>query len=251
MSGEGNFWSRRRAAVEAEAEAEAAAVAARAEAEEARSLEEKTDEELLAELDLPDPDTLEEGDDFSAFMSKAVPDRLRRRALRRLWTTNPVLANVDGLVDYGQDFTDSAMVVENLQTAYQVGKGMMRHVLEMERQAAEAAAEEAAEEAAGEAGVELAEGAGAELGEEPAEGLAALEEGGEAAEENPADQDADAVADAAAPEAPEAVSGPAAVAAAGAWEGATGATDLTDDTSDAPVLAAPRRMHFSFETETV
>jgi hypothetical protein len=41
---------------------------------------------------------------------------------------NPVLANVDGLVDYGQDFTDNAMVVEGLQTAYQVGKGMLSHL---------------------------------------------------------------------------------------------------------------------------
>ena len=43
-------------------------------------------------------------------------------ALRRLWKVNPVLANVDGLVEYGEDFTDSATVVENLQTTYQVGK---------------------------------------------------------------------------------------------------------------------------------
>jgi hypothetical protein len=55
--------------------------------------------------------------------------------LRRLWLSNPALANVDGLVDYGQDFTDSATVVENLQTAYQVGRGMTAHIQEMARQA--------------------------------------------------------------------------------------------------------------------
>lgn len=86
--------------------------------------DERTDEEILAELGLPDPDDLTLGDDFTGFMSKAVPDRLRRRALRQLWRANPVLANVDGLVEYGEDYTDSAMVVENLQTLYQVGKGM-------------------------------------------------------------------------------------------------------------------------------
>ncbi len=85
--------------------------------------DEKTDEELLAELDLPDPDTLSPGDDFSAFMRTRVPERLRRRALRVLWRSNPVLANLDGMVDYGEDFTDSATVVENLQTVYEVGKG--------------------------------------------------------------------------------------------------------------------------------
>ena len=77
------------------------------------------------------------GDDFSVFMSKAVPDRIRRRALRTLWRSNPVLANVDMLVDYGDDFTDAAMAVENIQTAYQVGKGMLKHVQEMARQAEE------------------------------------------------------------------------------------------------------------------
>jgi hypothetical protein len=78
-----------------------------------------------------------QGDDFSVFMAKAVPDQLRRRALRTLWRSNPVLANVDMLVDYGEDFTDAALAVENIQTAYQVGKGMLKHVEEMARQAEE------------------------------------------------------------------------------------------------------------------
>lgn len=137
MSAERSFWARRRAGVAAEAEAEQAAVEARTLAEEHAVLEEKSDAEILAELDLPDPDSLQIGDDFTAFMSKAVPDRIRRRALRTLWRSNPVLANVDMLVDYGEDFTDSATVVENLQTAYQVGKGMLKHVEEMARQAEE------------------------------------------------------------------------------------------------------------------
>ena len=46
-----------------------------------------------------------------------------------------MLANVDGLVDYGEDYTDAACVIEGLQTAYQVGKGMLAHVEEMARQA--------------------------------------------------------------------------------------------------------------------
>lgn len=137
MSRAENFWSRRRAGVEAEAAADDAALEAKALAAEHAVLEEKTDDEILAELDLPDPDSLEMGDDFSAFMSKVVPDRIRRRALRVLWRSNPTLANVDMLVDYGEDFTDKALVVENMQTAYQVGKGMLKHVEEMARQAAE------------------------------------------------------------------------------------------------------------------
>ena len=137
MSDEQDFWARRKAKVEAETLAEQAAVEQLVLAEQHAVLEEKTDAELLEELDLPDPDTLVMGDDFSVFMSKAVPDRIRRRALRTLWRSNPVLANVDMLVDYGEDFTDAAMAVENIQTAYQVGKGMLKHVQEMARQAEE------------------------------------------------------------------------------------------------------------------
>ncbi|MBK0326679.1 DUF3306 domain-containing protein [Rhodobacteraceae bacterium F11138] len=133
MSGANDFWSRRRAAVQAEQDAEAQTLAARAEAEQQADLDARDDAQILADLNLPDPEDLVLGDDIRGFMTKAVPDRLRRRALRRLWRLNPVLANLDGLVDYGEDYTDSATVVENLQTAYQVGKGMMAHLQEMAR----------------------------------------------------------------------------------------------------------------------
>ncbi|WP_170464174.1 DUF3306 domain-containing protein [Ruegeria arenilitoris] len=136
-----DFWSRRKAAVQAEAEAEVVAVEQQTIAARQAELEEKSDAEILTELNLPDPDQLQAGDDVSGFMAKAVPDRLRRRALRRLWRLNPVLANVDGLVDYGEDYTDAACVIENLQTAYQVGKGMLAHV-----EALAAEAEETADE---------------------------------------------------------------------------------------------------------
>ena len=64
---------------------------------------------------------------------------LRKLALRKLWTSNPILANVDGLLDYGEDFTDAAVGAGVVETTYQVGKGMLAHVQEMARQAEEAA----------------------------------------------------------------------------------------------------------------
>lgn len=149
------MWSRRRAAVQAEVEADEKADQDAVVAQERAVLEEKTDAEILAELDLKDPDEMGIGDDFSAFMKAAVPDRLRRRALRKLWLSNPVLANVDNLVDYGEDFTDAANIVGNLQTAYQVGKGMLKHVEEMARQAAEAEQAENAAPVADEVAEEL------------------------------------------------------------------------------------------------
>ncbi|MDZ7710422.1 MAG: DUF3306 domain-containing protein [Roseovarius sp.] len=151
MTGAANFWSRRKAQVAAEEAAEARMTEAEAAAAQDAALADKSDAEICEELGLPDPDTLEAGDDFRAFMARAVPERLRRRALRRLWLSNPALANLDGMVDYGEDFTDSACVIEGMQTAYQVGKGMLAHVEEMARQAeAEAAAEAGEDEAGGE-----------------------------------------------------------------------------------------------------
>lgn len=130
-----DFWTRRRAAVEAEETAEVAAEVARAQEVREAELAEKSDQEILAELELPEPETLQPGDDFKVFLTEAVPARIKTRALRCLWGSNPVLANIDGLVDYGEDFTDAALAVENLQTAYQVGKGMTAHVEELARQA--------------------------------------------------------------------------------------------------------------------
>ena len=145
-----DFWSRRRAAVQAEADAEVVESQRLAEAQEveerAKLEAEKTDEELLAELGLPDPDSMKMGDDFAAFMSKAVPQRLRNRALRKLWVSNPVLANLDGMVDYADDFRDSAVVIPDLKTAYQVGKGMMAHVQKLAAEAEALAGERDAPE---------------------------------------------------------------------------------------------------------
>lgn len=74
---------------------------------------------------LPDIDSLDETSDFSAFLQEGVPEAIRRKALRRLWRLNPVFANLDGLNDYDEDFTDAATVVEGLKTLYKVGKGML------------------------------------------------------------------------------------------------------------------------------
>lgn len=134
MSRSADFWSRRKAAVaEAEAAEEKARAEARARAEEAEAqarLEEKTDAEILEELGLKDPDEMAPGDDFAAFLKAAVPDHLRRRALRRLWRSNPVLANVDRLVEYGEDYTDAATVIENMQSAIRLGRGVLGPVEE-------------------------------------------------------------------------------------------------------------------------
>ncbi|MFQ5565107.1 MAG: DUF3306 domain-containing protein [Paracoccaceae bacterium] len=156
-------WSRVKREARAEPdEAEPAAEVGAAEPE-AQALDDRPDEEVLEELGLPDPDTLKPGDDFTAFMARAVPARLRNRALRKLWVSDPVLANLDMLVDYGEDFTDAATVIENLETAYQVGKGFVDKVAEVSGEDAGSA-----EEPPGEPSGEPAK-TGDKKGDEPGE----------------------------------------------------------------------------------
>lgn len=128
-------WSRRKRAV-AEVEVEVPTPEPVEPGPEA--LPDETEAETLARLNLPDPDTLGAGDDFSAFMARAVPEALRRRALRRLWVSNPTLACVDGLNDYDGDFTGGGVATGTLKTAYQVGRGILRQIDEIAPPAADA-----------------------------------------------------------------------------------------------------------------
>lgn len=98
----------------------------------------ETEEEALVRLGLPDPDSLGEGDDFTGFMKAGVPQVLRRKALRRLWRTNPVLANLDGLNDYDGDFRTVEHTPAIVATAYKVGRGFVKAVAEPAEEPAEA-----------------------------------------------------------------------------------------------------------------
>ena len=124
MTASTGFWTRRKAAVAAEEQAETAARDAAERQAHEQALAERPDAELLAEAGMPEPESLTTAEEVQAFLKTALPQRLKTRALRRLWRLNPVLANLDGLVDYGEDYTDATRVIENMQTVYQVGKGM-------------------------------------------------------------------------------------------------------------------------------
>lgn len=83
------------------------------------------EQEVLEKYGLPDPDAIALGTDITGFMRKEIPDLLRRRALRALWRSNPVLAVLDGLNDYDEDFTDAATAAKGVQTLYKVGQGLI------------------------------------------------------------------------------------------------------------------------------
>jgi hypothetical protein len=124
-------WSRRKAEMREEGGREEAAPAQAS--PEPAEIPGESDEEALRRLGLPDPDNLREGDDFTVFLGREVPAALRRRALRRLWRINPALAGLDGLVEYGEDFTggEAAGAVE---TVYRVGQGFMKQMQEAEEE---------------------------------------------------------------------------------------------------------------------
>jgi hypothetical protein len=82
------------------------------------------DPDVVAKL--PDIDAMDDSSDFSVFLQNGVPEALRRRALRKLWRVNPVLANLDGLNNYDEDYTKLGMVeMPGLKTIYKVGRGFV------------------------------------------------------------------------------------------------------------------------------
>ena len=82
---------------------------------------------------LPDIDNLGPKSDFSMFMQAGVPPELKTKALRKLWRVKSELANLDGLIDYGEDLTGSFKTVDHLKTAYEVGRGFLRDDEETEK----------------------------------------------------------------------------------------------------------------------
>ncbi|HKW54734.1 MAG TPA: DUF3306 domain-containing protein [Stellaceae bacterium] len=73
---------------------------------------------------LPPIETLGKDSDYTPFMRSDVPDALRNAALRKLWQSDPVFANLDGLVDYAEDFGASFALGGAVATVYRVLEGM-------------------------------------------------------------------------------------------------------------------------------
>lgn len=85
--------------------------------------DDETRQRWIEELEAIDIDTLTYDNDFTIFMKSWVPGPLRQRALRKLWTTNPALAVLDGLNDYDLDYTDAAMQAGKVVSSYVPGRG--------------------------------------------------------------------------------------------------------------------------------
>jgi len=85
--------------------------------------EEQEIAENLAAAEAVDIETLSYDSDYELFMKKGVPEELKNQAMRKLWRSNPILANVDGLNDYDENFADPAL--NTFTSIWQVGKGFL------------------------------------------------------------------------------------------------------------------------------
>ena len=84
-----------------------------------------------AVADLPPIDSLDKDSDFTAFLKEGVPEALRNQALRKLWLSDPVLANLDGLLEYGGDLAAAWKTPGPVATLYRVGRGMVEKIEEI------------------------------------------------------------------------------------------------------------------------
>jgi hypothetical protein len=163
--------------------------------EEARDVppDDETRQRWIEELEAVDIDTLTYDNDFTIFMKSWVPGPLRQRALRKLWTTNPALAVLDGLNDYDLDYTDAAMQAGKVVSSYVPGRGYAT-LEEVAEKLAEAVGDEDDEQGAGED--DLPEFDGEELvspgDDEQADGVQAAE--AEMADEDLSQQQVDETA---------------------------------------------------------
>lgn len=144
-------WSRRKAAVRegtaiedagpelAPPSAEPVETEQDAEAAAARDAELQANREAAEAVDL---DQLNEASDFSVFMKDGVPAALRRKAMSVLWRSNPVFANVDGLVDYDDDFASPGLILKTFQSGWQAGRGYLKEEPEIQAEETASQAEE-------------------------------------------------------------------------------------------------------------
>jgi hypothetical protein len=74
---------------------------------------------------LPPLDELTAESDYTQFLVDGVPQALKNAALRKLWTSDPVYAVLDGLNDYDEDFNLTDRIITMADTNYRIGRGFL------------------------------------------------------------------------------------------------------------------------------
>jgi len=157
---EGGFlqrWSKRKAAIKNENPAladdeslddqnQALAAEEKPEASLEAAEDDLTDEDLCTKYELTHPDQCEDPEQLDDFFNRPLPDRLKQLAMRRMWRLNPLFRFADEMVEYGENYTDAATVLPDMQSAYKVGKGYFDKLMAEKAEAEDAVAEDAADE---------------------------------------------------------------------------------------------------------
>jgi hypothetical protein len=74
---------------------------------------------------LPSIDELTADSDYTVFFGKNVPETLKNAALRKLWRSDPVFNQIDGLDNYAEDFNVIDKPITLAETGYKIGKGFL------------------------------------------------------------------------------------------------------------------------------
>ena len=121
---------------------------------------------------LPPIDELTAESDYTVFLGKNVPEAIKRAALRKLWLSDPVLANLDRLNDYDEDYSIVDTVVTAVRTSYQVGKGYVEEAEEAvaKLEPSHAGEDDARAESPTDSGAPDGEASGATIGNSDAPG---------------------------------------------------------------------------------
>ena len=83
---------------------------------------------------LPNIETLTYESDFTAFMREGVPEVIKQAALRKLWNSDPILANLDGLNDYDPKTMSFLQQFEGAaEQVAEVGRGLRDKIMEAKR----------------------------------------------------------------------------------------------------------------------
>ena len=77
---------------------------------------------------LPDLATLTAESDYTVFLAPGVAEETQRQALRILWRSDPVLANLSGLNDYDGDYRAIGTVQQVVETVYKAGAGYLEQL---------------------------------------------------------------------------------------------------------------------------
>ncbi|MBX9634154.1 MAG: DUF3306 domain-containing protein [Magnetospirillum sp.] len=78
-------------------------------------------------LDLPPVETLTKDSDFSAFLQTGVPEAVKRAAMAKLWSSDPLFSQPEVFDLHMEDYSFPT-IPEVVKTAWRVGQGIVEEL---------------------------------------------------------------------------------------------------------------------------